>query len=105
MFFFFFNCKCGYSFLREKRQLKWFIPIDKLEISLDDYKSAKSELELRNLRAELVTLREHLNKEQNGSNRNQQRIKKKLAEHVSFDKRKKKAKFTLIILINKIKLV
>lgn len=68
---------------RDKRQLKWFIPIDKLEISLDDYKSAKSETELRNLRSELVSLREQINKEQNASNRNQQKIKKKLVEHVN----------------------
>ena len=66
---------------KDKRQLKWFIPIDKLEIYLDDYKSAKSETELKSLRSELVQLREQVNKEQNSSTRNQMKIKKKLAEH------------------------
>jgi len=76
-----------------------------LEIFLDDYKSgiyllitsfivcliignnffkAKSEIELRHLREEVVSLRGDLKKEENTSTRNQQKIKKKLAEHVSF---------------------
>ena len=71
-------------FYREKRQLKWFIPIDHLGISLDEYKSTKSDKELRHLREEVVSLRGNLKKqtEENASARNQQKIKKKLAEQV-----------------------
>ena len=43
---------------------------------------AKSENELRSLRAEHATLQENLKKEQNVSNRNLQRIKKKIFDHV-----------------------
>ena len=64
--------------------MKWVIPIDKLEIFLDDYKSAKSEIELRHLREEVVSLRGDLKKEENTSTRSQLKIKKKLAEHVSY---------------------
>ncbi|CAF0746626.1 unnamed protein product [Brachionus calyciflorus] len=42
---------------KDKRQLKWFIPIDQLEVFTDEYKSAKSENELRHLREEVVNLR------------------------------------------------
>ncbi|RNA41980.1 breakpoint cluster region [Brachionus plicatilis] len=67
---------------KDRRQLKWFIPIDQLEIFTDEYKSAKSENELRHLREEVVSLRGNLKKqtEENASARNQQKIKKKLAE-------------------------
>jgi hypothetical protein len=70
---------------KEKRHLKWFIPIDQLEIFLDDdHKSAKSETELRHLREEVASLRGNLKKqtEENASTRNQLKIKKKLAEQV-----------------------
>lgn len=67
---------------KDRRQLKWYIPIDQLEIYIDDYKSAKSENELRHLRDEVVSLRVNLKKktEENTSARDQQKIKKKLVE-------------------------
>ena len=67
---------------KDRRQLKWFIPIDQLEIFTEDYKSAKSENELKHMRDEVVSLRGNLKKqtEENASARNQQKIKKKLAE-------------------------
>ena len=69
---------------RDKRSLKWYIPIDQLEIFLDEYKSAKSDTELRHLREEVASLRGNLKRqtEENASIRNQQKIKKKLAEQV-----------------------
>jgi uncharacterized membrane protein len=74
-----------FFFLRDKRSLKWYIPIDQLEIFLDEYKSAKSEVELRHLREEVASLRGNLKRqtEENASIRNQQKIKKKLTEQVS----------------------
>ena len=73
-------------FYREKRHLKWFIPIDQLEIRLDEYKSDKSENDqryLRNLREEVLSLRRR--QIEDNSSRNQQKIKKKLAEQVNFN--------------------
>lgn len=64
---------------KDKRQLKWYIPIDHLEIFLDEYKSAKSDTELRHLREEVVSLRKRQTDE-SASSRHQQKIKKKLAE-------------------------
>ena len=43
---------------------------------------AKTENELKQLKEEIVSLRGDLKNEENTSSRNQQRIKKKLAEHV-----------------------
>lgn len=67
---------------KDKRQVKWFIPIDHLGISLDEYKSAKSDTELRHVRENVVSLRSDLKKqtEENASYRNQQKTKKRLTE-------------------------
>ena len=75
-----------YLTFREKRHLKWFIPIDHVGISLEEYKSTKSDKELRHLREEVVSLRGNLKKqtEENASARNQLKIKKKLAEQVKY---------------------
>ena len=75
-----------FFYYREKRHLKWFIPIDQLEIRLDEYKSDKSENDqryLRNLREEVLSLRRR--QIEDNSSRNQQKIKKKLAEQVNFN--------------------
>jgi hypothetical protein len=53
---------------------------------LEEHKSTKSDKELRHLREEVVSLRGNLKKqtEENASARNQQKIKKKLAEQVNY---------------------
>lgn len=68
---------------KDKKQLKWYIPIDQLEIFIDEYKSAKSEIELKHLREEVASLRKRQTEEVNSA-KSQLKIKKKLAEQVRF---------------------
>jgi hypothetical protein len=68
---------------KDKGHLKWFIPIDRLETFLDEYKSSRPEKEIRHLREEVLSLRGDLKRQSEGGNsssRNQQKIKKKLVE-------------------------
>jgi hypothetical protein len=63
---------------RDKRHLKWFIPVDQLEIRLDEYKSDKCDNRLRSLREEVLSLRRR--QAEDASARSQLKLKKKLAE-------------------------
>lgn len=69
---------------KDKKQLKWYIPIDQLELFTDDYKSAKSESELKHLREEVASLRKRQTEEANSA-KSQLKIKKKLTEQVNIN--------------------